>query len=370
MFRASSSAVFSRLSALVVATCLASASFAPLAHAQGKKKPPAAATSESSAAAETTQSGEAPKTDKKTRAEARKAYTAGEKAFGNGDYAGAYEHFNKALSLIPSPHAEYWVAASLDKLNRTNEAISAYQVYLADPAATKVGEEKLSEAKSRLEALKAKLVGEVSVVTAPAGASVTVDGEAEEGVTPLTLKLPPGAHKLSVSLAGHQPKDVEVNVATGEKTEQKIELVAEKPAEAPPPVAAPAPEPAEQPTEPPPAPEKRSKVPGIVTLGIAGAGAIVGTVFGLKALSNKKDYDDHPTTSRADDVERNALIADMAFGVAITLGVTGIVLLTSSDSSSSGEATTAHRAKPKQAKLNVAPYFSQHGGGAAARWAF
>jgi hypothetical protein len=366
MFRASSSAVFSRLSALVVATCLASASFAPLAHAQGKKKPAAAATSEAES-----QAGEAPKPpDKKTRAEARKAYTSGEKAYGAGDYAGAYEHFNRAIGLIPSPHAEYWAAASLDKLNRTNEAVTAYEHFLADTNASKVGEEKVSEAKSRLDALKAKLKGEVNVVTTPAGASVTVDGQPEEGVTPLTLKLTPGAHKLSLALAGHQTKDIEVNVATGDKTDQKVELAADKSAEPPPAVAAPPPEPVEQPAEPPPPAEKRSKVPAIVTLGIAGAGAVVGTVFGLKALSNKSDYNDHPTTTRADDVERKALIADMAFGVAITLGVTGIVLLTSSDSGSTGEATAAHRTKPRQAKLNVAPYFSPHGGGAAARWAF
>ena len=40
----------------------------------------------------------------------------------------------------------------------------------------------------------------------------------------------------------------------------------------------------------------------------------------------------------ADDTERNALIADMAFGVAITLGVTGVVLLTSDDSAAAASA--------------------------------
>jgi hypothetical protein len=373
MFRVSSSAVFSRLNALVVASCLlASTCLAPLAHAQAPKKKPTAAASASAEATiggDTEKSAEAakPAPDKKTRAAARKAYADGEKAYGKGDYAAAYESFNKAIELIPSPHAEYWAAASLDKLDRANEAIAAYEQFLADPGASKVGDDKVSLAKSRLEAMKAKLVGEVSLVTTPAGASVSVDGEPESGATPLTVKLPPGAHKVSLTLAGHQPKEIEINVTTGEKTEQKVELASQQP-ETPVPAAV-TPEPAPEPAEPPPPPEKRSKVPAFVTLGIAGAGAAVGAVFGVKALSKKKDYDDHPTTDAADDVERNALIADMAFGVAITLGVTGIVLLTSADSGSTGDSAARH-VKPTQAKLNVAPYFGQHGGGAAARWAF
>ncbi|HMJ11985.1 MAG TPA: PEGA domain-containing protein, partial [Polyangiaceae bacterium] len=171
------------------------------------------------------------------------------------------------------------------------------------------------------------------------------------------------------ALEGHDPKEVEVNVATGEKAEQKVGLTAEPtelpPANLPPPEPTPAP----APEEPAPPPEPRSKVPAYVTLGVAGAGAVVGTIFGLKALSAKSDYDDAPTSDRADDVERNALIADMAFGVAITLGVTGVVLLTSSDSSAPAS-DSARRILPRQAKLNVAPYVNQYGGGAAARLRF
>ena len=41
-------------------------------------------------------------------------------------------------------------------------------------------------------------------------------------------------------------------------------------------------------------------------------GAIVGTIFGIQALSAKSDFDDHPTTEAADDVERNAPGAPLA----------------------------------------------------------
>lgn len=370
MFRASTSPVFSRLTAVLVASCLTATGFAPLAHAQDK---PAAKKSAPAAKAEADPAGgaAAAKPDKKTRDQARKAYTDGEKSYNKGDYQKALDSFKKAHDLIPSPHAEFWLAASLDKLNQGNEAIAAYEQFLTNPDAAKVGDEKMTEAKTRLEALKASLMGEVMLVTTPPGATIAVNGEPQGKVTPVSLKLPPGAHKVAFTLPGHETKEVEVNVVTGEKAEQKVALAAEQSEVPPAPVATPEPAPAPAAEEPAPPPEPRSKVPAYVTLGVAGAGAVVGTIFGLKALSAKSDYDDAPTSEAADDVERNALIADMAFGVAITLGVTGVVLLTSSDSSASG-GDTARRARPTYAKtkLNVAPYVNQYGGGAAARLRF
>src|SRR6185295_15511769 len=74
--------------------------------------------------------------------------------------------------------------------------------------------------------------------------------------------------------------------------------------------------------------ESRSKLPAYITLGVGVVGAGIGTVFGIQALSAKSDFDSNPTSDNADKAERNALIADMSFGVALTLGITGIVLLT------------------------------------------
>jgi hypothetical protein len=304
--------------------------------------------------------------DKKTRDAARKAYGAGEKAYGAGDYSTALENFKKANDLIPAPHSEYWIASSLDKLGRVDEAIVAYEAFLAGPEAAKVGDDKLADAKARHAALKASLVGEVTLTTVPATAQVSVDGVAQPGQSPFTLKLAPGAHKVAVTAEGYEPKTMDLDVKGGDKTQQTLELsqlaTPEPMPAAPPPAAPPPPPPA------PPPPPERSKVPAYVTLGIAGASAAVGTFFGIQALSAKSDFNDDPTSDTADDVERNALIADMAFGVAITLGVTGIVLLTSSDEPAQAKATP--RVLPKRAALRVTPYASPKGGGAAARWTF
>jgi len=266
---------------------------------------------------------------------------------------------------LPSPQAAYWAAKSIDGQGKIDDAIAAYEKLLADPDIAKLGDEKTADAKQRISDLKAKLVGEVSVVTTPIGATLSIDGTAQPGETPMIVKLPPGPHKLSLLVPGYDPKDVDIDVKGGEKTEQKLELTA-KPAPPPPPepvVEAPAPPP------PPPPPPPRSKVPAYITLGIAGAGAVVGTIFGIKALGAKNDFDKQPTGAAADDTERNALIADMAFGVAITLGVTGVVLLTSDDSTAPAAAAKLEKL-PKRAKLVVAPYATPKGGGAGMQYTF
>jgi hypothetical protein len=217
-----------------------------------------------------------------------------------------------------------------------------------------------------LATLKASLVGEIMVSTLPATATVSVDGAAQPGPQPVVLKLAPGPHKLSFTAEGFDAKEVDLQVQAGTKVEQKVELQQHA---APPPPPAAEPVVAAAPLPPPPAPEKHSKVPAYVTLGIAAGGAIVGTIFGVQALQSKSDFDKTPTTKSADDTERNALIADMAFGVAVTLGVTGIVLLTSSDDAPDApKAATLHL--PPKSTFRVVPYLGRESGGAAARLTF
>jgi len=133
-------------------------------------------------------------------------------------------------------------------------------------------------------------------------------------------------------------------------------------------VVAAAPEP--PPETPPPAPatpaaaevssEVHSNVVGYVLLGIAGVGAGVGTIFGVKALQEKSEFNSgSKTNDQADTVEKDALIADMAFGAALTLGVTGVVLLLSGGGSSDKAQSTMHVAK-LQILPAVTPY--AHGG--------
>jgi len=365
-------APFSQLALVAAISALGVTGFVSSAHAADPAKPAAAKAAPAAKAPPTakanaaTPAAKAPAgPDKKTKDLARKAYGEGEKAYAAGDFSAAYTGYSKANELIPSPHASYWASKALDQSGKSDDAIKGYEALLADPAASKIGEEKLADAHARLAALKAALVGQVTVNTAAPGAVLLVDGTPHPGPLPAVLKLSPGPHKLTLTAEGYEPKDVDLQVQAGTQVQQSIEMAPHiVPPPPPPPVVAEV-----APPPPPPPAEKHSKVPAYVTLGIAAGGAVVGTIFGVKALSAKSDFDNTPTTEHADDTERNALIADMAFGVALTLGVTGIVLLTSGDDA---------EAPPKAAKLHlppkptfrVLPYVGRESGGAAARLTF
>jgi hypothetical protein len=112
---------------------------------------------------------------------------------------------------------------------------------------------------------------------------------------------------------------------------------------------------------------KHSNAAAFVVLGVAGVGAVVGGIFGVKALQGKSDFDGgEKTTEKADDVEKNALIADMALGAAITLGVTGTVLLLTSGG---GDDRSAKTTTPRT-QFSVAPLLSPNRAGAAATLRF
>jgi PEGA domain/Tetratricopeptide repeat len=351
------SARFPKVLAVVVAGALASTALGPAAMAQGKAGKPAA--------------GAAKGPDKKTRDAARKAYGDGEKAYGAGKYDEAIEDFKKADELIPSPHAQYWIAMALDKQGKSEAAAAAFEKLLASPDASKIGDDKMSEAKARLADLKGKQVGEVNITTVPPGATVSVDGKVQPGESPMILKLPPGSHTVNLSNGGYESQEVKIDVSAGQRTDKNVELKETAPPPAPIPEAQPEAQPEAAPGTPAEPAKPRSKVPAYVTLGIAGVSAGVGTFFGIKALGAKSDFNGNPTSDNADNVERNALIADMAFGVAITLGVTGIVLLTSGgDEPAAKDGALHHKKTAKQVHWDVAPWATPKGGGAAAKLTF
>ncbi|MEM9692584.1 MAG: PEGA domain-containing protein, partial [Myxococcota bacterium] len=256
-------------------------------------------------------------TDDEKKAAAKTAFLAGNEKFKAGDYAGALPLFREADSYYPGAAPKHKIAVSLDKLGKAEEAQTAYQAFIDSNPGEKYTD-KVAEAKQRIEELKGSMPATVNVVIQPAGAAsamkVTVDGQPTDG---MPLKLAPGDHIVLIEAEGYEPKEEKLTVAAGETKDLAVTLVAAAP------VPAPAPAPPEKKVEPPVEEEEEgpSNVPAIITLGIAGAGVVVGTIFGVQALSDKSTFDDDPTTENADNAERAALIADMSFGVALTFGI-------------------------------------------------
>ncbi|MCL2779792.1 MAG: PEGA domain-containing protein [Polyangiaceae bacterium] len=315
-------------------------------------------------------------------------FASGEKKFKAGDYEGALADFEASIAAKPSPEAERYIALCHDNLQHYQEAVTAFEKFIANPAANK---EKVEEAKSRILAIKA-IPGKVHVESTPTGATIAVDAKpnanepaggggasgssqspgTQPTPTPTELDLAPGTHTIHVMAEGFEPADKEIEVDYASKQNVHIELVKK---EAPPPPPPPPPVGAEVPAAPPtppPAPplEPRSKVPAYVTGGVAIAALGVGIGFGIKALSQSNDFSKNPTSKLADDGQNNALVADLMFGVAITFGVTSAVLFFSHDEPSSAKTSagsavaSAASAKKKTIVITPTPYVSPSGGGA------
>ncbi len=332
---------------------------APAAPAKGAPAAPAKAAPKAGA---TGKPGK-PLTDAQKKDGAKKAFEEGGKKFDAGDFQGAYAAFKEADELVPGAVPKFRMAESIDKAGDVPGALKAYEDFLASNPPADKQQARIDAAKSRIDALK-KAPADVKVNVTPANATLAVDGS-PQATNP--LKVPPGKHTISAKADGFEEGKIDVDVASAEKKEVTLALNAAKPV----PVAVAKPEGPTAPVKPaaPATPVKTgssSKVPAIITLSLAGAGAVVGTVFGVMALGSKSDYNKTPTQDLYDKTERNALIADMSYGVAITFGVTGLVLLLSGHD----EPAAADKKASVQKPYFVSPWASTKGGGAVGTFTF
>jgi hypothetical protein len=310
--------------------------------------------------------------DKATLEEAKRAYAAGETAYKAGDYKSAIQNFQNAQALLPSPQAAYWLALSLKADGQVPEALAELKTLLASSLAERLGTEKLATAKAAFEELN-KAPGLVKLSTDPAGANVSVDGEVRPGVSPLAIELAPGAHTLTVSMPGYESMALELEVPPGSKGEQNVSLTALPP---PPPPAAGAPQvPASQTQRlvvqtTGAVSAKPSNVGRYVVFGCAGASAIVGAIFGIRALRNKSEFESKPSNSVAENVDRDAIIADVGFGAAITLGLAGLVMATAREELPAPRDKARTEGTSARPAFALSPYAGRAGGGASAMWRF
>jgi hypothetical protein len=138
-------------------------------------------------------------------------------------------------------------------------------------------------------------------------------------------------------------------------------------APAPPPPEAPvAPAPPEAPVVAPSAhPNHAARARAYVLLGLGGASILVGTVFGLLAVSTKNDvFDNNPTYGEADAVRSQSLIADVGLGLGVILVATGTVYLLL-DHPTPAATSPASTGAARVAAVRVEPVVGPHGGGGA-----
>ncbi|MEO6600066.1 MAG: PEGA domain-containing protein [Polyangiaceae bacterium] len=144
---------------------------------------------------------EAP-TQAQTRDLAKAKYEQGVEAYRAERYADAVRSFLEADAISASAALSYNIARAYEKLSDDAQSLRWYRNYLRlDPQA-----QNATEVRGYVTALSAALakkgIQQVSVLSAPPGATVAIDGN-PLGVTPLTIELPPGAHTALLSLRGY-----------------------------------------------------------------------------------------------------------------------------------------------------------------------
>ncbi|XXT22116.1 PEGA domain-containing protein [Sorangium sp. So ce429] len=211
---------------------------------------------------------------------ARKLYIEGVMAAEKDRWADAYASFVAAWAL----QKHYTIAGGMGTcelmLHRYRDAAEHLAIYVREIAkdASTTAEERAAAMETYVQA-RAK-VGAVIVSVNVPGADVVVDG-ARVGTAPLEdpVFLEPGAHTITVQLAGYVPSEKKVEVAAGSEVRSDFELA--RPA-----VGGPL-RPEAETWQPP----KTKPNVGVLVAGgsVAAAGVISGVVFTLAANSKASD---------------------------------------------------------------------------------
>ena len=132
-----------------------------------------------------------------------------------GAWAAALAEFLEARRLYPLRNAVYQAGLCLENLKRYDEALDRFEATLRE-----LGGAAPPDVKARVERKVAEmrdLVGELAIVGAEPGATVTVDG-LPRGEHPETtpLRLPVGSHLVRVSRAGFESFEARILVAAGQ----------------------------------------------------------------------------------------------------------------------------------------------------------
>ena len=215
------------------------------------------------------------------------------------------------------PRALYWLARAYLDAGRHADALRTFKRFLRD-GGTAVPQSRSVEVLGHVQTLTMQVA--IVTVTAPAGATITVD-DAAVGEAPLAepLYVDPGKHTIAARGAGTKTIDV------AEESRTSVELapaVAPSPAPPPPP-AAPAPSAATATTT------TSSSSNGTVTvvgLGLATLLAGGSVYFTVKALGSASDFDAKKTELGAtrEDLDGLQSKTRLQSGVALGLGVAAL----------------------------------------------
>jgi len=267
------------------------------------------------------------------------------------DNAGALQRYQAAHDIMKVPTTGIEVAKTLTALGKLVEA-RAVAIQVANLPVVPGEPSVMPAARQEATTLAAQLATRIPSATIQvwpkeAQATVFVDStQIPAAATGLPYKTNPGEHVVQVTAPGYKPAEQRFTLQEGGSTTVSVNLVAGGEQQQPAPTEQ-TPPPAEQ-TPPAPPPDASAATPAeqdrtrmYIAFGIAGAGAVLGTVTGLLSLSKASAAKDHCdgdvcTPEASDDIDSSksfATFSNIGFGVAIAAGAWGLYEVLSEPSS-------------------------------------
>lgn len=249
-----------------------------------------------------------------TTEHARRLFQTGRELYQQARYREAIAEFERAYALKPHGAIQFNIAQCFEKLGDLSSAIESYKRYLAEVPKAEDRATVLLVIGNLEQRQRESTPQRLTVRSAPAGATVAVDGE-PRGTTPLDLEVKPGRHALELSLPKYLTATREVS--TGWEKPTEVDIILELA---------------------PPAPTiwNRPRLWTWVALGSAAAIGATGAYFGYQSmradeeLRNPPDQDPTRPRSVVDPLHqraiRSAVIANILFGGAALVGAGGVTL--------------------------------------------
>jgi hypothetical protein len=160
------------------------------------------------------------------RSEARAKFEAGVSAFGERRYADAVQSFVEADALAPSAPLSFNIARAFERLDNPAAALRWYRDYLRRSPQAPNAAEVQARVGEHAATLAARGVQQITVLTTPDGAALTIDDQAA-GPTPVTLELKPGRHRATLRLAGYLDQTAEFVLDARTPQDLSLRLVAQ-----------------------------------------------------------------------------------------------------------------------------------------------
>jgi tetratricopeptide (TPR) repeat protein len=255
-------------------------------------------------------------------------------------YKDAIDAFLLANDLYPSAAISFNVARAYEKLEYPAGALRFYRDYLRREPGASDGAQIAKRIEELEDRLRQRGVQQVTILSNPAGATLSVDGRAV-GITPWTGEVLPGNHGVELSLRGYASTLGQFELSSHRAAELEFQLEPAEQKSAPEPLEAnepaplnPAPPPAASAGEPRIEPPPQSTFLRVLPWATLGTGALALAGAGYFELSSASDEDrarrastQREALAAIDSMNSSQLAARVLVGVGGALAVTGGVLL-------------------------------------------